>query len=138
MNLLYLTVKALLKPQIDDRLIRCIYELRLMCVQGMMPDLLNCSVSGKAPEEGDGVWFSWEAHGICLEEYRGQLPDAARISFGTLTTLRYIAWSPMEKLYTFAVGGDVLPQLEMVCHRYTARNTDRKFKSLQILEMMKG
>ena len=37
MNLLYVTVKALLNPHIDDRLVRCIFELRMMAVQGLMP-----------------------------------------------------------------------------------------------------
>ena len=138
MNLLYLTVKALLKPGIDDRLIRCIYELRLLCVQGMMPDLLACSISQKPPAETDRIWFSFEAHGICLEEYHRQLPDAVRISYAALGAFRYIAWSPMEKLYTFAVSAEVLAALEKVCHRYVALNTDRRFRSLQILETMTG
>ena len=42
MNLLYLTVKALLNPEIDDRLVRCIFELRTMTEQGLMPELFRC------------------------------------------------------------------------------------------------
>mgnify|MGYP005844840533 CR=1 FL=1 len=33
MNLLYVTVKALLNPHIEDRLVRCIFELRMMAAQ---------------------------------------------------------------------------------------------------------
>ncbi len=34
MNLLYVTIKAILNPHIEDRLVRCIYELRTMVIQG--------------------------------------------------------------------------------------------------------
>ena len=42
MNLLYVTVKALLNPNIDDRLVRCIFELRMMAAQGLCPSLFHC------------------------------------------------------------------------------------------------
>ena len=32
---------------------------------------------------------------------------------------------------------EVLAELERIIHRYVDRNTDRKFKSLEILEIMK-
>ncbi len=35
MNLLYVTIKAMLNPHIDNRLVRCIYELRTMVIQGV-------------------------------------------------------------------------------------------------------
>ena len=47
MNLLYLTVKALLNPEIDDRLVRCIFELRTMTEQGLMPELFRCVNCGE-------------------------------------------------------------------------------------------
>ena len=37
MNLLYVTVKALLNPKMDNRLIRCIFELRTMVERGTLP-----------------------------------------------------------------------------------------------------
>ena len=43
MNLLYVTVKALMNQQLDNRLIRCIYELRTMVEQGLCPQLFQCT-----------------------------------------------------------------------------------------------
>ena len=61
MNLLYLTVKALLNPEIDDRLVRCIFELRTMTEQGLMPELFRCvncgeEIAGKENLFPGGTW----------------------------------------------------------------------------------
>ena len=137
MNLLYVTVKALLNGQIDDRLIRCIYELRTMAEQGLCPQLFQCSDCGKEMEPGEESFFSQEYHGILCTACAIGKRDARRISPSALYAMRYIVTVPMGKLYTFSVNQDVLLELEQIIHLYTARNTDRRFKTLDILEVMK-
>lgn len=44
---------------------------------------------------------------------------------------------PLAKLYTFTVRDDVLRELERHIYRYTELNTDKRFKSLEILELMR-
>ena len=140
MNLLYVTVKALLNPAVDDRLIRCIYELRTMAEQGLCPQLYQCTCCEKEnsfSETEENWFFSQEYHGILCPHCAAGQKDTRRISSSVLYTMRYIVTSPMGKLYTFNVSPDVLLELEQIIHLYTARNTDRRFKSLQILEVMK-
>ena len=58
MNLLYVTIKAILNPHIEDRLVRCIYELRTMVIQGVMPQLFQCAGCGRElMEEETGELF---------------------------------------------------------------------------------
>ena len=57
MNLLYLTVKALLNPEIDDRLVRCIFELRTMTEQGLMPELFRCVNCGEEIAGKENLFF---------------------------------------------------------------------------------
>ena len=137
MNLLYVTVKALMNQQLDNRLIRCIYELRTMVEQGLCPQLFQCTGCEKEISDGEDCFFSQEMHGIlCISCALGKR-DARRISPSALYAMRYIATAPMGRLYSFRVEPEVLLELEQIIHLYTARNTDRKFKSLQILEVMK-
>ena len=105
MNLLYVTIKAILNPHIEDRLVRCIYELRTMVI-------------------------------LCADCSRMAM-DRKRISAAALYAMRYIAVSPPAKLYTFTVRDDVLRELERHIYRYTELNTDKRFKSLEILELMR-
>ena len=141
MNLLYLTVKALLNPEIDDRLVRCIFELRTMTEQGLMPELFRCVNCGEEIAGKENLFFSQEAHGIldgdCLKKASpGEARTARRISQAALYTMQYIVSSPMTKLYSFTVTDEVLWELERHIQPYVAGNTDKKFKSLQILEVM--
>ena len=141
MNLLYLTVKSLLNSEIDDRLVRCIFELRTMTEQGLMPELFRCVNCGEEIAGKENLFFSQEAHGIldgdCLKKASpGEARTARRISQAALYTMQYIVSSPMTKLYSFTVTDEVLWELERHIQPYVAGNTDKKFKSLQILEVM--
>lgn len=136
MNLLYVTVKALLNPRIEDALVRCVFELRTMSEQGMCPQLYEC-VSCEEPFKEDAeVFFSQEMHGILCRECAGRVRDAKRISASVLYAMRYIVSAPLGKLYTFTVNPYVLEELEHLVHTYVLMNTDRKFKSLDILRVM--
>lgn len=139
MNLLYLSVRALLNPKIDDRLVRCIFELRTMAEQGLMPEVFSCSSCGRRAGEMKEFFFSQSLHGIVCRECVEQrtAPDAVRISGAAVYAMEFIVSQPMNKLYTFTVNEQVLREMERCIHTYVERNTDRKFKSLQILEVMK-
>lgn len=136
MNLLYVSVKALLNPHIDDRLVRCVYELRAMTVQGLMPQLFECVSCKASISQKDPVFFSWQEHGILCGSCGLGKRDAVRISEAALYAMQFMVSAPMGKLYTFAVTEEVLEELERLIRRYTADNTDKRFKSLEILEMM--
>ena len=136
MNLLYVTVKALLNPHIADRLVRCIFELRMIAVQGLCPSLFNCVCCGKLVQEGEEVFFSQSASGILDKRCLGQVRDARRISAPALYAMRYIVTAELGKLYTFTVKEEVLFELERHIHSYISINTEKRFKSLEILEIM--
>jgi DNA repair protein RecO (recombination protein O) len=135
MNLLYVTVKAILNPKLDDRLIRCIYELRTMAEQGIAPQLFSCVTCGREIT-GEEYFLTQEGHGILCPDCCRKVRDAKRVSHAALYTMQYIISSPMGKLYTFSVSEEVLWELESFIHLYTARNTEKRFKTLEILKMM--
>lgn len=136
MNLLYVTVKALLNTKLCDRLIRCIYELRTMSIQGLCPQLFECTICGKEAECDDNIYFSQENHGIVCMSCAIKNQIAVKISPSAIYAMRYIVTAPMGKLYSFTVDAEVLTELEKIIYVYTSRNTDRRFKSLEILEVM--
>ena len=138
LNLLYVVLRALLRPERNVRLIRCIYELRMMCGQGLAPQLSSCAACGKS--EADEWYFSQEINGlVCKEDLRsvpGSRKGITPLTKLSLAVLRYIAYAPIQKICAFTVEEDTVACLEAVIHPYIQKNIDRKMKSLQFLEMI--
>ena len=139
MNLLYVTILALDNPSLKDRLVRCIYELRIMTEEGMMPAIYACTACGREPE-GEAAWyFSQQNHGLlCPACARQTAVKHTPVGLPAIRTMQYIAAAPMNRLYTFTVTDEILSELEAVIHPYVKLGTDRKFKSLGILEGMES
>lgn len=54
----------------------------------------------------------------------------------TVYTMQYIVSAPVERLYTFTVSADVRKDLEAVMDQYLKLHIDRKFKTLDMLELI--
>lgn len=102
LKLLFQSIRAIIKPSIDNRLVRVVYEMKAMIVNGEFP----------------GV------------------PKDRPVSGGAAYTIEYITNSSIEKLYTFAVTDEVLKELQDISKLYCNRYMDRKFKSLELIEML--
>ena len=101
-----------------------------------MPQLFQCVSCGKECTEEESYYFSQEQHGILCRRCSFGKGSAVRISSAALYAMQYMAGAVMGKLFLFTVTEDVLRELEFIIHTYTSKNTDRRFKSLEILEMM--
>lgn len=133
LNLLYVTMKALLKEQVPDKLIRSIFELKSMMINGEYPQVFECVVCGKK----EGLTHTSMRHAGCVcQECANAVRDARPISATALYTLQYIISSPLEKLYSFTVKPEIEQEVGRWMSRYMDLYTDKKFKSLEILKMM--
>ncbi len=68
-------------------------------------------------------------------EYPG-IPGGREWKESTVYAMNYIEKSPIEKLYTFSVTGEILEELGEIAGIYRKRYMDREMKSLGILEGM--
>ncbi len=98
--LTYQSFRALVKKTIPFPLVRRIFELRTMVINGEFPDVNTLGA------EGD-----------------------------TLYTLRFIVSTPIQKLYTFKVSDQVYEEIARIIDGHMEKYIDRKFKSLEILQV---
>lgn len=133
-NLLYVSLKALLNPKIPDELVRSVFEFRLLVIQGEYPQIYQCVSCGKSE---DLRYFSQSLHGMLCGECRGTAADRVPVDETVRYTLQYAAATPLSRLYSFTVDEKVQRALGRLIHSYVQRNTDKRFKSLDILEMMR-
>lgn len=102
LKLLFQTIRAVVKGTIDNRLIRAVYEIKAIVVNGDFPGVLE----------------------------DGRMSETCRY------TINYIVSSSIEKLYTFTLKEEVLNELIKYAEQYIVKCTDRKFKSLEMLEVL--
>ena len=132
LRLLYQTLRALSSNKIPRELVRYIFELKTLVVNGEYPDVFHCTGCGTREQ---GVLFSCRNRGIVCEKCRRTVSDGIQINSSTLYTMQYVVTSTIEKLYTFVVSDEVLKQLGKIMKQYTGMYVDKRFKSLEILEM---
>ncbi len=130
LNLLYITLKALQDPRFDHDLVRVIYELKTLVINGEYPDVFSCAICGK---KEDLVALSKLRSGCLCSDCRGK-ESAILLQEGALYTLQYIITSRIEALYTFRVTDEVLENLRNIMADLLKRYVDRKMKSLVFLE----
>ncbi len=133
LKLLYQTLRALTKPSIPNRLIRCVYELKAVCVNGEGPQVFRCVACGSCEH---GSVFSAQRGGLLCEKCRRGAADEIHLCESSLYALQFIVSSPVEKLYTFNVSEEVLRELEDVAASYMKTYVGKSFRSLEILEQM--
>lgn len=133
LKLLYQTLRALSNPHIPNRLIRYIFELKALCVNGQAPQVFQCVNCGALDRS---CVFSAVRGGLVCSECSREVIDGIMLDDSTLYSMQFIESSTIEKLYTFTVTERVLDQLEKVMKRLMEVYVDKKFKSLEILETL--
>lgn len=132
LKLLYQTMRALTKQSIPNKLIRYIFELKIMSVNGYTPQVFECVSCGCK----ENVYlFSIAKGGLVCNQCKKGDSDLISLNGSTIYTMQFIILTPIEKLYTFNVNEQVLRELKKVMERYLRIMIDRKFKSLDVLEM---
>ena len=131
-KLLYQSFRALMKESIPNGLVRRIFELRLMAINGEYPNLFSC-IRCNSKENLHYIDF-WKNGLVCdsCKDTSGLM----LLSEATVYTMQYILTSPIEKLYTFTVKPEVLQEFAVIMDKEIAMYIDRKMKSLEILETL--
>lgn len=128
LGLLYQSMRALVSERFDRRLVRAVFELRAMAVNGEGPGVFSCMQCGSR-ETLDT--FSVERGGIfchsCGRAVRGQ-----SVLESTRYAMQFIIATPIERLYTFSVSDEVLSELTDIVRGYLERYVHHEFKSLHI------
>ncbi len=132
LKLLYMSMKALSKNMLNNELIRCIFELRILVINGEYPNMFSCGNCGK---KGELDYFDDSRNTMICTNCHGKVPVDKILDKSTVYALQYIITSPVAKLFSFNVTDKVLEQMKTIINGYVKKNVDKKFKSLDILQI---
>lgn len=131
LNLLYVTLRALEKGVIPRQLIRRIFELRTLYINGEYPDVFSCTECGSRENL---TMFSLRNRGmICKECQSKEDGGLFPVSESLLYALQLILSAPLEKLYSFTLGKESMEEFERLMRAYQRRYGEHKYKSLDFL-----
>nr|WP_317425537.1 DNA repair protein RecO [Sellimonas intestinalis] len=133
LKLLYQTMRIVVKRSISLSLIRCIFELKMICLEGEAPQVFSCVGCGK---QGEPYWFSAAKGGLLCRDCVPKASDARRVGQSTVYALAFIVATPVEKLYTFTVTEKVLEELKQSAKRCVDVYIGHTFRSLEMLEFL--
>lgn len=133
LNLLYVTLKAMKKEEIPLTLVRRIFEFKMMQFYGlgMQTDVCFCCGTKEGP-----FALALEQGGLICRKCSGENHPFHPIGDAVQYTLSYVAWAPLNKLYTFVLKDDVRIEFEWIVKRYMTMHLDHTFKSAKMLETL--
>jgi DNA repair protein RecO (recombination protein O) len=130
LKLLYQSLRALESTAYDNRLVRAVFELKALTINGEGPQVFSCMSCHK--KDVPLVSFSVPRGGMfcadCKEHAGGMVVNGS-----TRYALQYIVSSTIGKLFSFQVSDEVLGELCKIAGDYTAHYVHHTFKSLQII-----
>lgn len=133
LKLLYQSLRALMNPHLDNRLVRAVFELKAMVFQGEYPQVFECVSCGKTEKL---IRLVFEKNGVCCEDCCKGMMDGVFLKDSVLYTFQYVITAPPEKLYTFTLTEETLRDFQKIMKRLCRQYQDRNFKSLEVLEEM--
>ncbi len=135
LKLLYQSLRALSQASIEKHLVRVVFELKILTLYGVAPQVFGCVKCGKRSEF---YYFTSEAGGMLCSDCLKNTEKSIKITDATIYTMQYIISSTIEKLYTFTVSEEVMSELKKCIKNYREIYIDKKMKSLDLLEKLFG
>jgi len=116
------------------RLIKCVFELRLLCLLGYAPELNGCVQCGDTDEL---CFFSPSEGGVVCRSC-GNLPDTQIITKDTLTAMRYVQDADNKKAFSFSLPRQNLDEFEAATEKMLENIIGYKLHSLSYLKQIAG
>ncbi len=132
--LLLNTFYLLANSQKNLRLIKCVFELRLLCLLGYAPELDCCVACGETEE----ICFFSSCEGGVVCRSCGTIPDTQLITKDTLTAMRYVKDSDNKKAFSFALAKSSIDEFESCTEKMMENIIGRHLPTLAYLKQISG
>ena len=131
---LYLnTVYFLSENKKDIKVLKPLFELRLISIAGYMPNLVACAGCGEF--ETETMYFDFYDGELYCENCKktGVYPYSLEV----ISAMRHIVFSPLEKLFTLKASPDALESLNEATEKYIKIKLQKSFKTLDFYNSIK-
>lgn len=131
--LCYYALKALSNPRMKHELVRRIFELKLLNINGLLPDVSRCSVCKEPVQEGIFVPALMQVVG---SECRKDSMRGIFLNRSALYTLSFIGITEPGKLFSFVLSDETLSQITAVTRVLLNNAWEKEPESGKMLEVL--
>ncbi len=128
LRLILNSIYFLANEKLPREQIKAIYELRIMCIAGYMPNLVACKKCG---EYETNTMYMDISDGLLYCENCAPSSSLIALNKGLVSALRHIAFSDFDKIFSFKIAEEDLADLSFVTERYLLSGLERNFNTLQ-------
>ena len=122
LNCLY----ALSKLNINETMVKAVFELRCACLAGYTPDLSGCVICGNYEPDRFNLSLGHLSCAGCPTEGGIHMP----LTKGVLASMRYICECDSKKLFSFTADEDTIRYLSNIAEGYLSTQLERGFSTL--------
>lgn len=119
----------------SEKLLKSIFELRLISETGFMPDVLGCRVCGDfEPQE---LYFSVKNGGFLCAKCCHSLDEYSfKLKLPVLQAVRHIVLADFDRLFNFRVSDNTLKRLSAFSENYIMSHLERNFNTLDFYKSL--
>ena len=132
LNCLYALSRRLASP----RLVKAVFELRLMAITGYEPELSGCAGCGRQYLER-AYFYAPEGAVFCGDCVAGAPGAVTQLLPETLSAMRHIVYSAPKKIFSFSLDAAAEAQLAACSEQYLLLQLERGFSSLDYWKKVK-
>lgn len=138
LKLLYQSLRALESKKFPSALVRRVYELKLVAIEGEAPQVSACSCCGEKEAERLTYFCMEKDSVICDSCAKKMAPLSALkpLSAACLYAIQYVVCTPSAQLYRFLLKDAVLAEFGSLVEQYIKKHIGREMKTLQVLKTM--
>lgn len=130
MNCLYM----ICKKKADPKIVKAVFELRMCCECGFLPQLLCCRDCGAY--DGERFYLDMEDGHLLCEDCAAKAKVTCNLDKGALFAVRYICLAEDKKLFGFRISSSSAGYLFAVAEQYALAHMDKPLNTLKFLRSL--
>ncbi len=118
----------------SEKLLKSIFELRLMSETGFMPDVLGCRICGDF--EPQVIYFSVPEGGFICGNCCNSADYGVKLEYPVLQAVRHIVLADFDRLFNFRVSDKTLDRLAFFAEKYIIAHLEKNFNTLDFYKSL--
>lgn len=128
LRLILNSIYSLGKNNVNNKIIKSVFEMRILSMLGYMPNLIGCHVCNNS--DSDNMFFLLENNSLICSDCCENKNNLIKLSLSLLTALRYCIYADFSKMFSFEINKNNLKLLNKITESCLLAYIDKPLNTL--------